>query len=708
MTRHDRLDQDGEAGRGGLTAAPGGVLDLLQVAAVVLDGDGRIVLWSPEAEQLFGYRAADALGCRADRLLVPPEDRRSAVELFARVRAGDTWAGVFPVRHQDGRTLQVEFRTMGLRDVRGDAYALGLAADEGTVRQLETDLAVSGFLIKQSPVGTAVFDTQLRWVRANPSLQRMNGLTEDEVRGHSIAEVLPGLDAGAMETAMRHVLESGEPLLDQQSVGRTPADPDHDHAWSQSYYRLEDPSGRILGVAVAVIDVSKRHRAASEVAEARERLAVIADAGVRIGTTLDLRQTAQELADVTVPRLADLAAVDVLDAVVHREATARVRTDGSTRFRALAVAAGYPTEAVHAADPVGEIARYGPTRLITKCVRDAQPIFVPHVTEQDVRRIARDESAAAVLQREGVHSYLAAPLIARGSVLGTLSLHRTVNPRPFDEQDLTLACELAIRAALCIDNARLYGRERDAALTLQRSLLSQQPRDLDGLEIASRYLPAVSAAGGDWFDVLPLQDGRVGLVVGDVMGKGIHAAAIMGQLRTATRAFSQLDLNPVELLRHLDEITLSLGESIATCLYAVCDPRTGRCELSTAGHLPPVLVHPGGDAELIDIPTGAPLGVGGVPFAAVDCELAEGALLALFTDGLVEKRHQSLDVGLHTLVQLLRRHHGSLERICDQVLAALHGAPDDDVALLLARLRTPSRPDGDAGHGAAVPRKVDR
>ncbi|MEU8827042.1 SpoIIE family protein phosphatase [Streptomyces sp. NPDC048636] len=704
---HDRLDQGGEAGMSGLTAAPGGVLDLLQVAAVVLDGDGLIVLWSPEAEQLFGYRAADALGCRADRLLVHPDDRSSAVELFARVRAGDTWAGVFPVRHQDGRTLQVEFRTMGLRDMDGDVYALGLAADEKTVRRLETDLAVSGFLIKQSPVGTAVFDTQLRWVRANPSLQQMNGLTEGEVRGRRVAEVLPGLDAVAMETAMRHVLESGEPLLDQQSVGRTPADPDHDHAWSQSYYRLEDPSGRILGVAVSVIDVSKRHRAASEVAEARERLAVIADAGVRIGTTLDLRQTAQELADVTVPRLADLAAVDVLDAVVHREAMARVRTDGSARFRALAVAAGYPTEAVHAADPVGEIARYDPTRLITKCVRDAQPIFVPHVTEQDVRRIARDEAAAAVLHKEGVHSYLAAPLIARGSVLGTLSLHRTVNPRPFDEQDLTLACELAIRAALCIDNARLYGRERDAALTLQRSLLSQQPRDQDGLEIASRYLPAVSAAGGDWFDVLPLRGGRVGLVVGDVMGKGIHAAAIMGQLRTATRAFSQLDLDPVDLLRHLDEITLSLGESIATCLYAVCDPRTGRCELSTAGHLPPVLVHPGGDAELIDIPTGAPLGVGGVPFAAVDCELAEGALLALFTDGLVEKRHQSLDVGLHTLVQLLRRHHGSLERICDQVLAALHGAPDDDVALLLARLRAPSWPEV-GGQGGVLPRNVDR
>ncbi|WP_167505156.1 SpoIIE family protein phosphatase [Streptomyces malaysiensis] len=693
MTTHDRVDQEDEAGISGMAIAPGGVLDLLRVAAIALDVEGRIALWSPEAEQLFGYRAAEALGCRVDKLLVHPRDRRAAVELFARVRAGDTWAGIFPVRRPDGSTLKVEFRTMGLRDAHGAVYALGLAADEGTVRRLETDLAVSGFLIKQSPVGLAVFDTELRWLRANPALQQMNSTTESQVRGHRVGEVLPGLDARAIEGAMRHVLESGEPLLDQQSVGRTPADPDHDHAWSESYYRLEDPSGRILGIAVSIMDVSRRHRETSEIAEARERLAVIADASVRVGTTLDLRQTAQELADVTVPRLADLAAVDVLDSVVHREATPRVWADGSARFRALAVAAGYPTDAVHAADPVGEIARYDPTRLITQCVREARPILVPHVTEQDIRRIARDDDAAGVLKREGVHSYIAAPLIARGSVLGTLSLHRTINPRPFDEEDLTLACELAIRAALCIDNARLYARERDAALTLQRSLLSQQPRDLDGLEIASRYLPAVSAAGGDWFDVLPLPDGKVGLVVGDVMGKGIHAAAIMGQLRTATRAFSRLDLPPAKVLCHLDEITPSLGESIATCLYAVCDPRTGRCEMSTAGHLPPVLVQPGGEAELIDIPTGAPLGVGGVPFASVERELAEGALLALFTDGLVEKRHQSLDVGLHTLVQLLRRHQGPLERICDQVLAALHGAPDDDVALLLARLRRPRLPE---------------
>jgi serine phosphatase RsbU (regulator of sigma subunit) len=277
--------------------------------------------------------------------------------------------------------------------------------------------------------------------------------------------------------------------------------------------------------------------------------------------------------------------------------------------------------------------------------------------------------------------------MARGEVLGTLSLYRTVNARPFDDQDLTLATELAARAAICIDNARLYGRERSTALTLQRSLLPQEPPHYGGIEVACRYLPAISEVGGDWFDVLPLKRGKVGLVVGDVMGKGVHAAAIMGQLRTATRALARLDLTPAELLYHLDDITASLGDSdsMATCLYVVCDPRRGRCELSCAGHLPPVLVDPAGRAEFPDISSGVPLGVGGVPFSAEERELAEGTLLALFTDGLVERREESIEAGLQSLLRLLGGIRLPLEEVCDTLLGALNGETDDDVALLLAR-----------------------
>jgi PAS domain S-box-containing protein len=686
MRTHDLGSRVGEAD--GVSAAPGGLLDLLRVAAFVLDYDGRVTLWSPEAEQLFGYTADEILGHSGARL-VAPENYTLVTELFEQVKAGASWAGVFPVRHKDGTDQYVEFRNMRLDDADGRIYALGMGADVTTVRSVETDLAISNSLVEQSPIAIAVFDPDLRLVRANQAEVEMTGIPEAAMLGLRAGEIAPDVDSEAIEAAMGEVLATGRPLIDRQHTGRTAADPDHDHAWSVSYYRLDDPAGQVVGLAASAIDVSERVRQTNEIAEARGRLTLIAEAGTRIGTTLDLSQTARELADVAVPRLADMAAVDVLDSVLRGRTSAdeAMADDGSAQFRALAVAAESPTDAIHAADPVGELASYGPTRLITKSVRQGKPVLVRQVDARMMRRIARNDEAAGVLLASGAHSYLAAPLIARGDVLGTLSLFRTTNQRPFNDEDRTLACELAARAAISIDNARLYAAERETALALQRSLLPQAPPEIDGMEIAFRYLPAVSDVGGDWFDVLPLKDGKVGLIVGDVMGKGVQAAAIMGQLRTATRAFAQLGLAPDELLRHLDDIPVTLGgESIATCMYAVCDPHTGRCVFSSAGHLPPVMIPPEGRAQLLDVPVGAPLGVGGVPFRTAEYTLEEGALLALFTDGLVEDRRQDIDVGLQLLLGLLEGDQRPLEQTCDLVLDALHRAPDDDVALLLARL----------------------
>ncbi|SMQ20030.1 PAS domain S-box-containing protein [Streptomyces sp. Ag82_O1-12] len=672
--------------RDAVTAAPGGLLDLLKVAAVVLDAGGHIALWSPEIEQLLGWTAQEALRQRADTLLVSPENRPRGRELFAQVSTGARWAGVFPLRHRDGTERAVEFRTMRLLDPEGQPHLLGLATDATTVRQVERDLALSHSLVNQTPLGIAVFDNDLRWVGVNPALERINGMPEEAVLGRRVGEVLPDLDVEAIEARMRHVLETGAPLLDQQTVGRTAADA-QERAYSESYHRIEDIDGRVLGLAMAVLDVTERQQAAAEVAQARQHLSVIADAGMKIGTTLDLQQTARELADVVVPHLADLAAVDVLESVVARGTITPVSGRSPAEFRALAVAAGYPTDAIHAADPVGELATYGSSRIITQCVRSARPVLVEHVDGKMMRRLARDSRAALALHEAGAHSYLALPLVARGKVLGTLSLYRTVNERPFDDRDQALASELAARAAICIDNARLYGRERGTALTLQRSLLPSTPAEREGLDIAARYRPALSEVGGDWYDVLPLGPGRTGLVVGDVMGKGVQAAAIMGQLSTATRALARLDLPPAELLRHLDDIAGSLGDAIATCVYAVCDLRRGTCELSSAGHLPPVLAGADGRAELVDVPGGVPLGVGGVEFGTVEVELAPGSLLALYTDGLVENRGEPIDTGLDTLTRLLGNAGPSLQHTSDSLLSALSPEPDDDVALLLVRTR---------------------
>ncbi|MFB7506742.1 PAS domain-containing protein, partial [Streptomyces broussonetiae] len=414
--------QGGEPVRG--PVRPSGLLDVLGVASVVLDTDGRIVLWSPQAEELFGYTAQEALGEFAARLMVHERHLELVGKLFADVmRTGQSWAGGFPVRHKDGSTRLVEFRNMRLLDDRGDVYALGLCADQSTVRRLEQDVALSERMVRQSPSGLAVLDPQLRFVSVNPALERINGLPAAEQVGRPLREVVPLLEADTLEAEARRVLQSGVPLIDRPVVGRTPADPEQDHTWSLSLYRLEDALGNVLGVAASLVDITEQHRASLEAEAARRRLAVIADASTRIGTTLELDRTARELAEVAVPELADVAAVDLLDAVVGGRRSALGPAEPAV-IRALAVRPQDDSEAVRAADPPGAIARYEPDRLVTECVRSAEAVLVQQVKDEDLPRIARSARAAELLGRAGLHAYLAVPLIARGEVLGALDLKR--------------------------------------------------------------------------------------------------------------------------------------------------------------------------------------------------------------------------------------------------------------------------------------------
>ncbi|MFD3778292.1 SpoIIE family protein phosphatase [Streptomyces sp. NPDC058612] len=671
---------------------PSGLLDVLNVAAIVLDSQGRIALWSPQAEQLFGWSAQEALGRPAAQLLAAPEHLDLVLELFARVMGGaGDWAGAFPVRHKAGGSHLVEFRNMRLLDEHGDFYALGIATDRARLRHLERDLALSARLVAQSPIGLAVLDTDLRYVLVNPMLERINGLPASQHIGRSVREALSFLDdAGAVEAAMRQVLATGTPLVEQFTAGHTHEDQHHEHAWSVSYYRLEDAGGRVLGLATSIVDVTQSHLAAKEIARSRRRLAQIADATVRIGTTLDLDQTARELADVVVPDLADIAAVDILDSVLDGRPSLKSSDQEPAVFRALAVAAAYPSEAVRAADPPGDIARYEADRLVTRSVTTGHPVLVAHVHARDISRIARDDDAAAMLARAGLRSYLAVPLIARGEVLGALDLKRTRNPLPFDDDDIVLAGELAARAAVCIDNARWYRNAHHTALALQRHLLPHHPPDTAGLEVAYRYQPAAATSeiGGDWFDAIPQVGGTTALVVGDVMGSGINAAASMGQLRTATRTLAELGLDPTQVLRQLDRTTAALEETIATCVYAVYDPHRAECRISVAGHLPPVFLRPGETPRLLELPTGAPLGVGGIPFEATTVSMRPQDQLVLYTDGLVETRDQPIDERLALLLDLLTDADRPLEETCDRLLESLRRPDDhDDVALVIARAK---------------------
>ncbi|MEU6066924.1 SpoIIE family protein phosphatase [Streptomyces sp. NPDC047082] len=670
------------------TVRPTGLLDVLSVAAIVLDTEGRIVFWTPQAQELFGYTAEEALGMEAARLLIRPEHLQAVMSLFAEVLAtGRAWAGAFPIRHKDGSTRLMEFRNMRLLDDRGDVYALGIAADHTLLQRVETDLALCERLINQSPIGLALLDPDLHYLLVNPALERIDGIPAEDHIGRHLRDTLPFSDVDTIESALRQVLTTGTPLLDQYHVSRPPADPEHDHAWSLSFYRLEDPGGRVLGAAASVVDVTERHRAATEADRARRRLALIADASTRVGTTLEVEQTAHELADIAIPELADIVAVDVLDSALAFRRSSKPE-NGPELFRALALKATRPTVALQAADRPGDLAAYDGDRLVTLCVHSGRPVLVRHVGSDDLRRIARSPDVSELLARAGVHSYLAVPLIAHGEVLGALDLKRTVNPLPFDQDDVVLASELASRAAMSIDNARWFQSVRNTALTLQRSLLPDHPPHHTGLELASRYQPALatSEVGGDWYDVLPLAEGKTALVVGDVMGNGIDAAATMGRLRTATCAYADLDLPPNAVLQHLDKITCDLEHYIVTCLYAVYDPHTRECHIANAGHMPPALAGPGRAPELLDLPTGAPLGVGGIAFETTTVDLGSGDLLVLYTDGLVETRQHPIDDRLNVLLSFLDEPHRPLEETCDLLLYGLRHPDDhDDVALLVAR-----------------------
>ncbi|MFG2874638.1 SpoIIE family protein phosphatase [Streptomyces sp. NPDC048337] len=424
---------------------------------------------------------------------------------------------------------------------------------------------------------------------------------------------------------------------------------------------------------------------------ARRRLELLAEASNRIGTTLDVGRTAWELAETAVPRLADFVTIDLPEEVLRGEESAHPTEMHRTVVHGIREDCPFY--------PVGEQVTLSPTTPHARSVATGQPVLEP-----DLRAafgwIAQDPEHAERLLAHNIHSLITVPLFARGVLLGIAGFYRSQDPAPYGDDDRSLAQELAARAALCIDNARRYTREHTLALALQRSLLPRGLPEQGAVEVAHRYLPAESGVGGDWFDVIPLSGTRVALLVGDVVGHGLHAAATMGRLRTAARTFAELELAPDELLTHLDNLLVRLdreedgdnpafgstGIVGATCLYAVYDPTSQRCTMASAGHPPPALVRSDGSVTFPDLPIGPPLGLGGLPFESAEIDVPEHSQLVLYTDGLIEDRHRDIDVALADLRRALTHPDRDPEDTCRAVLDAMAPEhPGDDIALLVAR-----------------------
>lgn len=622
-----------------------------------------------------------------------PRDREAVRDAAAACERDRGWSGILPVLHRSGRRVELGFRArVVVRAGSAREWFLVVAPAEEVLRW-ETDRSVLDGLFRRSPIGLSVHAPDLSILRINRALARFTQLSAAEIRSRAHRRLphragredhrdpaAPGAGDGRPADLHRAELSPAErprPRAGGLGVGVPDA----------------GPSGGILGVTQLVEDVTDRYRA-------RHRLALLNRASSLIGTTLDLGQTTRELADVAVPDLADAVSVDLLESVARGEEPAAREAGGPVRRMAVH---SVMAEALRVMYSDGELFRFDPRTPQARCLAEQRPILEP-VLRSDPRWYFRDQERRRRALGLEAHSLIVVPLTARGALLGLLSLWRAERPEPFEEDDLTLAEEFAARAALCIDNARRYTQQHQAALTLQRSLLPQALPEYSAVEVAHLYLPAdpATGVGGDWFDVIPLSGARVALVVGDVVGHGLHAAATMGRLRTAVHTLAGLDYAPEEVLSHLDDLVNRLaaeqeradghppGQQIvgATCLYAVYDPTSRRCTLARAGHLPPVVVTSDGTVSLPDLPEGPPLGLGGLPFESAELELAEGSLLALYTDGLVEAGGLDLDQGLERLREVLSRPGRSLEENCTDVQdALLPDHPPDDVALLLARTR---------------------
>ncbi|MFE8969744.1 SpoIIE family protein phosphatase [Streptomyces albogriseolus] len=648
--------------------------DLSDTALAVLDDDGTVTGWTLAARRLTGSEPGEAVGRTAARLLPAVADR---------LPARDGLPGPARIRHRDGRLLDVTLRVSRLRGPHGAVRRLVSLVDAGAPPDGE-------------PVGVVVRDPDLRCVWVNDTAEHHDGVPADDRLGHRVRDTRPGPEAEVLEAVMRQALHSAGTEVHEYRTW-LPTGTEREHACAVAFQCLQDADGHALGVCAISVDVVRQRRA-------RERLAVLDRVGERLGSTLDVMQASQELADAAVPLLADYAAVDLEQSVsfgqgppVRVGATGR-NLPGLRRAGLASVHPGVPESPwirgelvqVPPVSPLAGVLRAGRARL--EQIHD-----VPEPWAGAVPALARR------MREHGMHSIMAVPIRARRSLLGVALFVRTHESEPFDDTDLLLAEQLVGRAARSLDNARQYTRRHNAALALQRTLLPRRPAGGTAVDVASRYLPADvdHSVGGDWYDVIPLSGARVALVVGDVVGHGLHAAATMGRLRTAVRTLAGLELPPDELLAHLDDTVQRLGEEDcdtpeqvpavagATCLYAVYDPATRRCALASAGHPPPAVVDPAGRVAYLDLPTGAPLGVGlGDPFEAVEVELPEDGVLALYTDGLIETRTHDLDEGMRRLATALTGPGRSLEELCDAATGTLvSGEPCDDVTLLVARTR---------------------
>jgi PAS domain S-box-containing protein len=550
---------------------------------------------------------------------------------------------------------------------------------------------------EQAPAGLLVFDTDLRYVLVNKAMAAMANTPAEELLGRTVRDAFP--DYEALTSLVERVLATGEPLVGFDVTGSVPGEVGVSHVWSLSAYRLVDDDGTVLGAAVTSTEVTAERALERERAALGRRLELLAASGELLSGALDETATMEGVLRLVVPAIAEWACLHLVD------------EDGSIRLASLRHSdpARLPLlERALGAFQVDTSQPMGAGRVIGT----GRAENLPHVTDDMLAALAAgDPDLYAGFLALGVSHGVVVPLTARGVTFGALSL--SLSPDP-DGADGTaggvvgaaealvarqeLVADVAARAALALDNARLYAQQHEVAVTLQRSLLPQSLPTVPGWDVAAQYLPGAAGTevGGDFYEAVVRSDGRMVFAIGDVMGRGVRAAAVMGQVRAALRGYALEGHAPDGVLGRLNLMVSAMEDSaIVTCLVGTVDLASGEVELSCAGHVPPVRADVDGSCGVVTLDPGPPLGVLGATYDVTRLRLEPGDVLAMFTDGLVEAREQPVDDGIAALCAaldgVLGRADGVEVPVAEQVCAAaiaLMGRGEttvDDVAVLVLR-----------------------
>ncbi|MFI0960322.1 SpoIIE family protein phosphatase [Streptomyces sp. NPDC021080] len=648
---------------------------------MVVDGAGVVVRWSRRAREIWLRSDSEAVG-RTALALVAPDVEGPGGAFGHDAEPGD---GPLVIHDAGGMPVDLRVQVVPLSD---GTLAWGVfEAGDGTTPD-GTRTTVFDILRANTHEAFFVLDAALRVLSVNEAAAALSGVTAEQALDRPVGEVCRPSRPREFEDVLRTVLTDGVSVTDH-AVRLDPVDASS----RQRFVNLSAfPLRNARGVVVSMDEVTESLRS-------ERRLKALGSVRERVGRSLDVVTTCQELVDVLVPGFADIAVVEVVDAVVRGEDPPLSPLGRGIPLRRAAFRIDGPADRAQA-HPVGDVRAVPTPTPYSQVLSDLKPRAV--VLDGNTPWLKADPERARAIRASGARVLLTTPLTLRGAVLGLLSLYRVRPHDAFDENDLTVAEELAAHTALSLDNARRYTREHTIAAALQRHLLPPEPASRTAMEFAPLHVPA-DAGAGTWYDAFGLPGARTALAIGEVGGSGIDAATTMGRLRTVIHSLAALDLDPDELLARLNDAVVRLaheraalpdGDPLrrhplrASCVYAVHDPLQETCVMASAGHPAPVVAHPGGVVHVPQIPTGPLLGSrDGPPFATASVPVRDGSVLALRTTAFPVREGPDGD-STDPLRVALTRLDRPLGAVRDDVLYRLRDtAGRRDVLLLLARTR---------------------